>query len=163
MKLYELTGNYLKVADLLENADEESIGTLQETLDAIEDSIEVKVENTLKLMKNFEAEALAIKAEAQRLSARATAKQNEAGRLKEYVKGQLLFAGLEKMKTSLFSASIRSNPESVVITNLKSLPKKFKVVAEPKPDLNAIKNAIKLGETVRGAKLESSGTSITIR
>lgn len=163
MKLYELSNNYIQVLELLEQADEETKGSLQDTLDSIDDAIEIKVENTLKLVKNLEAESKALKEESKRLADRAGAQANKAKNLKEYVKQQLEFAGLDKLKTNLFSASLRENPEKVLVKNEKAIPKVFKVKQPDKIDLNAIKQAIKDGQTVRGAELVREGKSITIR
>ena len=57
-----------------------------------------------------------------------------------------------------FEAHIRKNPPAVDITDLLSLPKKYWFTPEPKPtistpDKNAIKNAIKAGIDVIGARL----------
>lgn len=163
MKLYELSGNYKELLDIIEAGDEETKASLTDTLDSIEDALEIKVNNTLKVTKNLELEAMALKVEAKRLADRAKAQENRAKSLKEYVKGQLMLAGLEKMKTELFSASVRDNPEKVNIKNERFVPRQFKVKQPDKIDVKAIAAAIKAGEKVRGAELIREGKSITIR
>ena len=49
MNLYELKEAYLKVLDLIENGDE----GLEDTLESINDTIEVKAENYAKIIKKF--------------------------------------------------------------------------------------------------------------
>ncbi|STQ32880.1 Siphovirus Gp157 [Enterococcus faecalis] len=48
--LYELSNDYLKVLSLAEELDD---GTLKDTLDSISDSIDLKVENTAKVVKEL--------------------------------------------------------------------------------------------------------------
>lgn len=50
--LYELSNDYLKVLSLAEELDD---GTLKDTLDSISDSIDLKVENTAKVVKELES------------------------------------------------------------------------------------------------------------
>lgn len=52
--LYELTENYQHVLDLAEQLDAE---VLKDTLDSIDEAIEVKVENTAKVIKELEGKA----------------------------------------------------------------------------------------------------------
>jgi len=71
--LYQLTENYIKFNEyansLIESDDitEEDLQMLVDTLDSINDSIEYKVENIVKFMKNLEGDIAAYKAEEERL------------------------------------------------------------------------------------------------
>lgn len=77
MKLYELTGEYLKVQEMLENEDFNK-ETIENTLDCIDFEIDVKAENYGKMIKNYETEMLGIKGQKEALK---DALQDEIDRL----------------------------------------------------------------------------------
>lgn len=65
--LYELSNDYLKVLSLAEELDD---GTLKDTLDSISDSIDLKVENTAKVVKELESNISIVEKEIERLQSR---------------------------------------------------------------------------------------------
>ena len=67
--LYELSNDYLKVLSLAEELDD---GTLKDTLDSISDSIDLKVENTAKVVKELESNISIVEKEIKRLQSRKT-------------------------------------------------------------------------------------------
>ncbi len=62
--LYKLADSYNQVVDM---ADELDDGTLKDTLDSIEETFDVKVENIAKSIKEIEGQADMVKAEKDRL------------------------------------------------------------------------------------------------
>lgn len=69
LRLYELTRQYEQLLGL---AEEEEIATqvLEDTLEALEETIYLKVENTAKVIKNLEAELIGFQTEIRRLTKR---------------------------------------------------------------------------------------------
>ena len=107
-------------------------------------------------MKNYAAEAKAIKEEEEKLAKRRRSCENAAQRCKDYLSHAL---GGEKLKTARVSVSYR-NSESVTIDDLDSLTEEYIRIPEPQADKTAIKKAIKAGKEVTGAHLETSKSVI---
>lgn len=160
MKLYEIANDYLVLMEAIENGDipEECIA---DTLEAVKATLEDKADNIACLLKNIDAEVLAIKAEEKRLAERRKTKQNAYERLKEYLSEQLLKAGLNKIETARNRISFRKN-EAVNIGNEDEF---VKWALDNRPDLlkfsyeaskTAIKEAIKDGEVFEGAELRTN-------
>lgn len=80
--LYELSNDYLKVLSLAEELDD---GTLKDTLDSINDSIDLKVENTAKVIKELERTSSIVDTEIKRLQARKKALSTNVDNLKGYL------------------------------------------------------------------------------
>lgn len=151
--IYELNKDYAELSAMLEAAEtEEEIQAIQDTLEMINVSIEEKLENTGKFIKNMESDIAGIKAEIERLTAMKKTKENFVERLKNNVEFALKEKGLETLTVGTFKAGYRKS-ESVEIINLDVIPADFTKV-EIKADKTAIKKAIKAGEVVEGAEIK---------
>lgn len=151
--IYTLNKDYAELSAMLEAAEtEEEIQAIQDTLEMINVSIEEKLENTGKFIKNTESDITGIKAEIERLTAMKKTKENFVERLKNNVEFALKEKGLETLTVGTFKAGYRKS-ESVEIINLDVIPADFTKV-EIKADKTAIKKAIKAGETVDGAEIK---------
>lgn len=164
MNIYELTGDWLSLYAM---ADEDGIDeqTWFDTMEAIEGEIEVKAENTAKVIKQLTADASAIKAEADRLSKRAKALENRADWLKKNLKNSMEATGKTKFKTDLFSFGIQKNPASLVVNEgflIADAPAEYIKWGEPQLDKSALKKAIEAGESFEFCHLEQSN-SLRIR
>lgn len=151
--IYELNKDYAELSAMLEAAEtEEEIQAIQDTLEMINVSIEEKLENTGKFIKNTESDIVGIKAEIDRLTAMKKTKENFVERLKNNVEFALKEKGLEALTVGTFKCGYRKS-ESVEIINLDVIPADYTKV-EIKADKTAIKKAIKAGETVDGAEIK---------
>ena len=151
--IYTLNKDYAELSAMLEAAEtEEEIRAIQDTLEMINVSIEEKLENTGKFIKNTESDITGIKAEIERLTAMKKTKENFVERLKNNVEFALKEKGLETLTVGTFKAGYRKS-ESVEIINLDVIPADFTKV-EIKADKTAIKKALKAGETVEGAEIK---------
>lgn len=150
--LYELTGIFKQINDM-EGLDEE---TKADTLDSIDwtDQFEEKVENTVKVIKNKEADKKQLKEEIDRLTARCKSIDNDITRLKTGLHGAFEITGHDKVKGLLFTVYLAKNQPSVVVDE-ELLPKKYFVITK-KPDKNAIKEVLNAGKKVKGATLQES-------
>ena len=150
--LYELTGIFKQINDM-EGLDEE---TKADTLDSIDwtDQFEEKVENTVKVIKNKEADKKQLKEEIERLTVRCKSIENDIARLKIGLQGAFEITGHDKVKGLLFTVYLAKNQPSVVVDE-ELLPKKYFVITK-KPDKNAIKEVLNAGKKVKGATLQES-------
>lgn len=111
-----------------------------------------------------EAEIKAIKEEIKRLKEYADKKEKRIERIKSNVKDALENLGIQKLETPIGTMSIAKNPPSVEIYDESLIPKEYKkekVVIDI--DKAAIKDALKNGKNVQGAKLIEDKTRLNIR
>ncbi len=162
--LYELTGNYVTLMDMLDDPEVDPI-TLMDTLDAVEGELDEKAENYGRIIRNLEAEAKALKEEADRLSRRKQTIDNNIDSLKKRLQMAMELTNRPKIDTPLFKFYIQKNAPSVVldVDDLTELPPEWLTYQEPKVNKAAIKDAIKAGLNLEGiAHLEQS-QSLRIR
>ena len=119
---------------------------------------EEKVEAVALWIKDLTAEAAALKAEKQAFSERQAAAEKKAESLRKWLSDAL--AG-QKFKTTRVAVSFRKT-ESVDVPDVWALDDSFLKYADPTPDKQKIKAALKAGEAVTGAALVE-GQSMTIK
>jgi predicted DNA-binding protein YlxM (UPF0122 family) len=154
MKLYEIASQYETLIDFDMETDED-VQAFMALMGEIQDDFNVKAESICKLVKTFQAEAEAFKAEKLRLEKRQKALENKADALKNYLAfnaKEILTAG-EKRTVGLFKIGFRKNPPKLVIDPDAIIPQDF---YDWTPNTTALKQAIKDGEEIPGVRLESS-------
>lgn len=151
MNLYELSQNYLAVQDM--DLEPE---TLKDTLDSIEEAIEVKAENIAKWIRNLEADKKAFEEEEKRFKEKKQAADNRIKSLKLYLEDNMRLTGKTKFKAGFFSFAIQNNPPSVEVFDEALIPKQFLIEQPPKIDRAGIKELLKAGEEVPGAELKQT-------
>lgn len=127
MKLYELTDNYNHVLEIAEQLDAE---TLKDTLDSINEAIEIKVENTAKVIRILESNVAAIDTEQKRLTNRKSTLTNNITGIKQYLQEEMEKVGKDKIKGQLFNVGIQKNPQSVKVIDESLIPDSY---FEPQP------------------------------
>ena len=151
MNLYEITREAMELASLLET--EELTPELEQALVINQDQLQAKANNYAKVIVNIQSDADAIDAEIKRLKAIKESKERAITRLKETVKNAMIVSNIEKIESPLFKLSIRKS-EAVEVDMLEGLPSEFVNIKNVMtPDKLAIKEAIKRGEFVLGARL----------
>ena len=146
MRLHEIVEQYQEVEAELINSGGEITEEVQALLDSIDDNLESKTANYIRIIKNFEHMAQGLKEEVARLQARRKVHENAAERLK----GALLYAlkatGQRSIETSLgrVTAMRASTPKYVLNVDLEDLPEEF-VRTKSEVDMAAIREAIKDG------------------
>ncbi|TBL15260.1 siphovirus Gp157 family protein [Bacillus paranthracis] len=158
--LYTLTGQYLELQNMIEDGVDPEV--LTDTLEAVEEAIETKAENIIRLVKNQEATVEAIKNEKKRLDARQKALENSNKRLKDYLFDSMKVTGNEKIKTDLVTISIKKNPKSVKVTDITAIPALYFKEQEPTLDKKKVLDNLKKGIEIEGAEIQQS-ESISIR
>jgi hypothetical protein len=152
--IYEISKESLEIISLLE--ENELTKELEEKLLINQNEIQTKSVQYSYIIKTFDYELDAIDQEIKRLQAMKKAKENAIDRMKESVLNAMNIYGIEKVATPTLSISIRKS-ESINIVNEDQVSdafKKEKVTISI--DKVAIKNAIKAGQFVAGATLESN-------
>ena len=157
MTLYELTGNWLKVFQMME--DTEDMEAVLDTLEAIEGGIEDKAENYGKLIRNLTADVESIKVEEERLAKRRRAISNNIEGLKDRLYFTMNAINKDRIKTDLFSFTIQNNPPTAKVENEDEFinwarSKDTRFIRE-KVEINkkALADALKSGEVISGAEL----------
>ena len=105
--LYELTGDYLALLQMLEDTEDSQI--VIDTLEGIEGEIEIKADNYARVMKCIEGDIAAVKAEIERLQARKKTMENNIDNLKKHLQYAMVTTGKTKFKTELFSFAVQKN------------------------------------------------------
>ena len=127
MKLYELTEAYNQIKDL-ELTEEEQ----QSLLDNVEGSIEDKVENVVKLIKDNEGTIEAIKNEVSRLNQMKESLTSKNNSLKRYIDTSMQIIDKDNLSAGLFKISYRKS-SSLIVTDESLIPVQFmKIVPETK-------------------------------
>ena len=151
MNLYEITQEAQYLAVLLET--EELTAELEEALIINQDQLQAKAVNYAKVIANYQAESDTIDQEIKRLKAMKESRDKKVEWLKESVKKAMLVSGIEKVESPLFKLSVRRS-EAVEVDVVEALPSAFQNVKNVvTADKVAIKEAIKRGEFVMGARI----------
>jgi anti-sigma28 factor (negative regulator of flagellin synthesis) len=151
MNLYEITQEAQYLAVLLET--EELTAELEEALIINQDQLQAKAVNYAKVIANYQAESDAIDQEIKRLKSMKESRDKKVEWLKESVKKAMLVSGIEKVESHLFKLSVRRS-EAVEVDVVEALPSAFQNVKNVvTADKVAIKEAIKRGEFVMGARI----------
>lgn len=162
MTLYELTGQFKELLEMIENGEVDP-ESLKDTLEGLEGEIEVKADGYAKVIKELEGQAVMLKTEGDRLSNKRTSIENNVKAMKESLQAAMLATGKTKFKTDLFSFGIQKNPARLVIDNPNEVPERYLVPQDPKINTTAIKTFISdTGITPTYAHLEQ-GESLRIR
>lgn len=150
MKLYEIRQEIENLMNLIDEdgtIEESSFAQLEELAIAEED----KLENIGLLLKNWTAEAKAIRDEEVALAARRKAIENQGQRLSDYASDYMLKINRAELKTPRVRLSFRRSV-AVDITDESLIPEDF-IKIERKVSKSDIGRALKAGLAVAGAVL----------
>lgn len=162
MTLYELTGAYLQLQEMLydEDADPDAIW---DTLESIDGDIEEKADGYAKIISQMSADSDTLGKEIERLTNRKKSLDHSIDWLKRQLKASMETTGKTKFKTKLFSFSIANNPASLVIDDPHMIPSDYLVAQEPKIDKTAIKRAMDQGIDFSGIAHLEKTTRLSIK
>lgn len=162
MTLYDLTGELLELLELAQDPDTD-LDALADTMESVNLEFNDKADGYAKIIRTLTAQADMLKAEAARMKEREKSFRDRAETIRKNLEAAMLATDKRKIKTAMFTFSIRRNPESVVIDRQDSVPERFLKFKEPEIDKIAIKKALKAGENLDGfAHLEQT-ESLQIR
>jgi hypothetical protein len=151
MNLYQITQEAQYLAALLET--EELTPELEAELLINQEQLQSKGINYAKVIANYQSESDAIDAEIKRLKAMKESRDKKVNWLTESLKKAMLVSGIEKIESPLFKISLRRS-EAVEVDVVEALPASFQNVKNVvTADKMAIKESIKKGENVFGARI----------
>jgi hypothetical protein len=151
MNLYELTQEGLELSELLEN--DELTPELEQRLCFSQNEVQSKGCFLAPIMLNNEIAIDAIDNQIKRLKELKDKKERAINRTKNALKIAMLANGIDKIESPLFKLTLRRS-ESVEVDIVEALPSQFLNVKNVvTADKVAIKDAIKRGENVFGARI----------
>lgn len=150
MTLYEMKQAAINLYEMLQ-ADEIDEQAYNDTMEGI--GADEKLEDYIYVIKQYEADNVAIKTEIDRLKANKEKNDKAIERMKKAVVDFMNATGQKKANAGTFKLSLRKS-ESTLITDETKIPSEYLVPQPPKVDKTAIKKAIKLGIKVDGAVIE---------
>lgn len=157
--LYEISTEVRNIYEELQSGigvDEETgeiLPEIQERLKFSKDNLTNKAVDYGYVIKSFEDEIDIYDREIKRLTERKKQMQNIQARLKDNIKNAMIEFGIEEIKGKTIKLSFK-NSEVVEIEDANVLDEKYKrtkIIIEP--DKIAIKEALKNGEDVKGARI----------
>ncbi len=171
--LYELTGAFLELMDMLEDEESDEQAIL-DTLEGIDFEIEQKADGYAKIIKSLEYKIQGMTKEIDRLSFRKKVFENNVKRLKTNLEMCMKLIGKRKFTTDLFSFNIQKNGgkrKLIIDVDVENVPKKYRVKQPDAIDGDSIREYLKENglEGKDGslncefAHLEPQGESLRIR
>jgi hypothetical protein len=151
MNLYELTQEGLELQELLEN--EELTEELEQRLLISQNEVQSKGCFLAPIILNNEVTIEAIDNQIKRLKELKEKKERSINRTKYFLKNAMVSNGINKIESHLFTLSLRRS-ESVEVDIVDALPSQFVNIKNVvTADKVAIKEAIKRGENITGARI----------
>lgn len=137
---------------------------LAECLDSIEDAIDEKAGNIVKLVSTLNSDVEGIDKEIKRLQGMKKSITNNQDRLKEYLRYNMELTGINKIKHSLFSITLGKPTVTAEIVDIDFLPDNYvSTDIVMKADKKAILKALKDGEDIPGAVLSTGKSRLLIK
>lgn len=148
--LYELSANY---EFLVRNAAEIDEELLKDTLESIDEDIELKADNYARVLVELDGQINTLKAEEKRLADKRKAIENNVKRMKQSLEESMRLTGKTKFKTDFFSFNIQKNPVSVKVIDESLIDENYFVEQPKKLDKQQLKEDLKMGANILGAEL----------
>ncbi len=157
--LYELTDQYLQIAEALENdPDADASGLLQE----VEGELEDKVKNCAALIEQWDLDVEALKEHKRRIDKRIKAVENRKKRLRDWLRFNMSRAGITRIASPFFTVTLKRGQERVVVDDIDKLPSEL-VMTERHAAKGSILATIKHKGPIDGAHLEDGDDYVEIR
>ena len=156
--LWELTGNYLALAQRMEE-DGFDPETIADTLEGNSDDLREKLYICAKMARNFDAEVATIKAAEEELAKRRKRKESRAQWMRDHILNSMKAAKIDKVDGPLLTIAVRNNPAAVIVDDESKIPKEYMRAPlpppppKPEPDKAQIAAAIKAGKEVPGCHI----------
>lgn len=153
MHLYELSAIYAQIQAELEEGDP---ATALAKIDFIQEAFDDKARQVGFVIKNMEAMADAIGAEADRMAQRKKAVDRQIASVREYLRTNMERANVHKIDYPHFKIALRKNPPKVTIVDEAAIPQEYMVqppAPPPAPDKRKILEDWKQGAVVGGIEI----------
>ena len=165
--LYDLTGDYAKFAEYMEQVElePEMQEALEDALNNLGEDIEIKLENYAKIIKNFESDIAGLKTEEERLAKKRKAMENSIKNMKQRMTEAMIRTGKVDIKGELFKFKVQANPPAVVmdVNYIEDVPEKYLIAQDPKIDKKKLAEDLKAGVELEGVAHLEVSASLRIR
>jgi len=145
------------IQDLLSdgiNPDDERVQELLEKMVSEESDWENKAVNVAKFLNQLSLDVAQIETEIDRLTKKKKSNESAHKNLHDLLMWQMETFGKTEIKNPLLTIKVKENPASLIVENEELIPEKFKAKKEVVTvNKNAIKQALKDGESIDGVKL----------
>lgn len=164
MNLYELTGRQAAILSMLSDVEDGEIpDDLAAELDALDSSIEKKVEYICQLVAGLDYERNVLSDESARLLYRADSCEKRASSLKRYIQDCLERSGRKKVQTPLFTVWVQQSAPSIHYSGeLGDLSPKYQRITVEVNKRKAMEDYKATGELPAGFTV-SQGTFLRIK
>lgn len=154
MTLYELTADFVEGLNAYDAAEtDEERADIANWLVGIKGDLDAKADAYARIIKNKQAEAKALKDEAERLTAKRKAAESLVERLKAALLDTMQETGIEQIGTSIGKWSLQYNTVSCEVINAEMVPARFVIPQPDKIDRAAlIKEYNRTGEIIDGVE-----------
>lgn len=156
--LYEIVRHRAEFERLAESGEIDP-QVIVDTLESLDGELNDKAISIAQFTRNLDATAQAVREAGKAMLERAARLEKRAQSIRDYMLFQLQFAQVTKIECPWFVIQVKKNPPAVVIDDEAAIPEAFKVQPEPpppRPDKAKIRDALKAGEEVPGARLVQS-------
>ena len=161
-KIYEIVDELRDFMEAYEGLEDDQ--AYQDTLEALQGELDDKIEAWCKAEKNMEGERDAVKAEAERLTARYKALDTHIDRMKKALQMYMTAAGVRQGGGTIGAKIVKNGGKAPILLSVddaKELPSQFqKVTVEP--DKTAIREALENGEVLAFASIGERGEHVKI-
>lgn len=165
--LYEITEDMQQLVEWMNDpeADQQAIA---DTLEAMQYELEDKAEGYCKVIRQFEADAEAYKAEEERFSNKRAIAENNAKRMKVALQKAMVATGHDDkngLNAGLFKLKVVGNGGKKPLTITGDVPKEF-INMVPQNDnerIRAFLESLDENDTCSWARLEERGTHLSIK
>ena len=142
--LYELTGEFLELQEMLEN-EEYDDDIVTDTLDWVEGEIEIKAENYAKIIRNLENDMRGYEEEEKKFAYKKKVCANRIKYLKQNLQMCMEATKKTKFKTKLFSFNIQNNGRRkfVVDVDVNDLPEEYRIKVPDEPNKEKLEQELK--------------------
>lgn len=143
--LYELTGEFLQLMDMLED-EETDEQVILDTLEGIDFEIEQKADGYAKIIKSLESNIDGLNKESDRLTNRRKIYENRIKWLKQNLEMCMRATGKRKFTTDLFSFNIQKNGgkrKLVIDVDVENVPEQYRIKQPDAIDGDSIRDFLK--------------------
>lgn len=164
MNIYEISQEYQKAIYILSQIEDITPEIIEDTLSSIKCDLEDKAINIAAYIKNLTAECEAVSKAKKEMAVREQRLFSKIENIKNWLKEQLIACDIRRIKKSPhFEIRIQKCACRLEIVNAEIIPQDFiKVEVIENIDNQRIKEALKIGAEVPGAKLKE-GTTLIIK
>ena len=162
MKLYEIDEALRTLLESMEDYIDEETGLIDpsfhDKLSELDQEARLKIEGCGVIGKELQIEAKALKAEYDRLHARAKAAERRRVWLFDYVTDMIKSMGIDKHKSpnNLFTVYLQKNPDSLHVDYPDNLPAQYQRIKPVEPIIDDLKKDIAEGK-VSDAVIKKAG------